>query len=85
MIEWDGFSATTAVAAKFLYEMIMIITVSTGNPSDPVTIKTLSLGFRTQQTCEATGAALKAKIDQHVPSTTSKGGVAEYVCFPTNK
>ena len=79
-----GFSAP-AVAAKILYQMVMVITVSTGNPSDPVTLKTIGLGFRTLETCEATGTALKAKIDQHVPSATSKGGVAEYVCYPTNK
>lgn len=83
--EWDGFSAGAAVAAKFLYMMIMVITVGTGNPTDPVTIKTIELGFRTRATCEATGESLKAKIDKHAPTSTSQGGIAEYVCYPTNK
>jgi len=85
MNEWDGFSAAPYIAAKFLYQMVMVISVYTNNPSDPVTIKTIYLGFRTQKTCEATGAELKAKIDRYVPSSSARGGVAEYVCYPTNK
>lgn len=80
-----GFSGPTGAAAKFLYEMVMVITVMSGNPSDPVTLKTLQLGFRTKATCETTGAALKAKIDQHAPAGSSRGAIAEFVCYPTNK
>lgn len=85
MNEWDGFSSIAGPRGEFLYRMIMVITVMSGNASDPVTIKSLELGFRTRATCEATGAELKAKIDQHVPSASARGGVAEFVCYPTNK
>lgn len=82
---WGFSAAAGASAAKFLYQMVMVITVGTGNPTDPVTIKTISLGFRTQATCEATGESLKAKIDKHAPTSTSQGGIAEFVCYSTNK
>lgn len=80
-----GFSGPSGAAVKILYEMVMVITVMSGNTSDPVTLKTLQLGFRTKATCETTGTALKAKIDQHTPAGSSRGAIAEFVCYPTNK